>query len=436
MNLTGEVTEYLLDIGITEGLCTSVLREETLLRFSNDRMTVAVDLEVADLTIYIREAGARGTVTVDGKSWDETKLAIDFLVEELRRRGDGKNVALPRGPFLYESIPSPATVDAEEMVEMVLTAVDSAHSAGAVRSAGSMRSSIVHTELRSTAGVYAVAALPSVELSIRSFIEEGSSGHGLAVSPFIEEIDPVVTGEKAGHLASMSRAAVEFKGGRQDAILAPMVFANIMSQVGMMASAFYVDMGMSFLRDNLGKKLSSELLTLTDDPLRADSVGRRPFDEEGVPTRRNPIIRDGVLRGFLHNSLTASEHRTSTTANAGLIVPTPFSLVVNNGSGDLYTLADEMGKGLIVTNCWYLRYQNQALGEFSVIPRDAVLLVESGDIVGAVKELRITENMPSLLNRIEAIGDDRQWVRWWEVDVPVFSPSVWIKDLSLTRSHV
>ncbi len=434
MSLAHEVMETLLRLGVENGVVSSAREREVLLRFSNDRMTVADAVEGTTVSVFVRERGRKAGITLGETDASKVEAAVESMVAEMRRHGGGGSVPLPQGPFRYAAAAEEPPVDVEEMASMAAAAVEAARSAGATRSAGSFKASVTSLSMCTTAGAEGEALLPEAELSLRSFSPDGSSGHGLAVAADPRRIDAAAAGREAGGLARMSMGASEVKGGKRDAVLAPMVFADLAAEAGDMASAFYVDMGMSFLKDKEGKDVASPLLQLSDDPTIPGCIGTRPFDDEGSPTRRNEIIADGVLQGYLHNSETAHAHGVASTANAGLVAPRPFNLTVGAGKGGWEDLAAEMDRGLVVTNAWYLRYQNHAAGEFSVIPRDAVFVVEKGEVVGAAKGLRVSDTLSSLLSNIEALGGDRRWVRWWEVDVPTLSPSAWVRDVSFTRS--
>ena len=89
---------------------------------------------------------------------------------------------------------------------------------------------------------------------------------------------------------------------------------------------------------------------------------------------------------------------------------------------------------MIVTNVWYTRFQNYATGDFSTIPRDGLFLVENGKVSGAVKELRISDNLLNILKNAVAIGNKPEQVFGWEVEMPVITPAVLVKDIHFTKS--
>ena len=140
------------------------------------------------------------------------------------------------------------------------------------------------------------------------------------------------------------------------------------------------------------------------------------------------------MNTYLHNTSTAKKYDVRTTANAGLISPNPFNIVFNNGKLNKDEIISEIKKGLIVTNVWYTRFQNYATGDFSTIPRDGIFKVENGKITGSVKELRVSDNLLHILENVSLIGNKQDHVFGWEVELPVVTPPVLVKDINLTKS--
>ncbi len=185
----------------------------------------------------------------------------------------------------------------------------------------------------------------------------------------------------------------------------------------------------------MGSQIASDKFTLIDDPTVTDSFGARAFDDEGTPTKRNVIIDEGVLKTYLHNSTTAKKFGAETTGNAGLISPHPWNLIVESGKKSLEELLAEIDQGIYVTNDWYLRYQNYRKGDFSTIPRDGMFLVKNGEISTSIRELRISDNMPRILQSIQELSKSRSWIKWWEVPIPTLTPHALIEDLNFTKSR-
>lgn len=70
--------------------------------------------------------------------------------------------------------------------------------------------------------------------------------------------------------------------------------------------------------ESLGTQIASPLLSLSDDALHPDNVAITTFDGEGTPTRRVPLITEGVLSGFLHSAGTAKRFNTQPTGHANM----------------------------------------------------------------------------------------------------------------------
>jgi len=135
----------------------------------------------------------------------------------------------------------------------------------------------------------------------------------------------------------------------------------------------------------------------------------------------------------LHNTSTAKKYGVKTTANAGLVAPGPANVILESGKVSRDGLFKDVKKGLYITNIWYTRFQNYATGDFSTIPRDGMFLIENGQIAQSLKNLRINENMLHMLQNVSAIASDAKKMSSWEIDIPVTTPHVLIKDVRMTK---
>jgi len=96
-------------------------------------------------------------------------------------------------------------------------------------------------------------------------------------------------------------------------------------------------------------------------------------------------------------------------------------------------LASEGGTPAIyVTNCWYLRFTSQLDGVFSVIPRDGMFLIENGELTQPVRELRISDNMLTMLANVIAMENKSTQIHSWEVETPTFIPTVLVKEVNFS----
>jgi len=296
---------------------------------------------------------------------------------------------------------------------------------------GVLYSSMEKIKVHNSRGVVCEDRNSSSYLSIRVFTQE-SSGHAVSCSRTLRNIDEKV-GKEAGEIASMGKERKKIKEGRYDVILAPMAFANLISNFGMCASSFAVDAGYSFLKDKIGEKVGSENVTIYDSGIEKDGIFSRKFDDEGVATRRNVIMEKGIIKKYLHNGTTAMVHGTKTTGNAGIISPHPWNLIVEKGRNKVDDMMKEID-GLMITNVWYTRFHNYSTGDFSTVARDGAFLIKNGNVEYGVKGIRITDNLGKMLKNVEMLSKERKQIYWWEIEYPVFAPYAMVRDVSITTS--
>jgi PmbA protein len=424
--------------GVSDVVVTVAQSEGLMVRFSNNEITTVNALNDATASVFVNDNGRKAGASVADLSKKGLESAAKKVVEMAKRAPAASIYApLPQGPFSYDPRlleGGQASTDPKTLVTYVKEAIEAAQREGAQRVAGSLISDNGRFTLQTSNGAFGVMRKSAIELSLRAFGSEGASGHAVSVAGSEPDFRPAEAGAEAGRLAKMSREAGDGEPGEYDAVLGPLVFADLVNQVGRSASAFSVEAGMSFLADKVGKRVASESISILDDPTLVGTYGSTPFDAEGMPARRNVLIEAGVLKGFLHNSTTAKKFGTSTTANAGLVAPRPFNLVVEAGPRSLEEVIASVDKGIYVTNDWYLRYQNYQTGDFSTIPRDAMFMIENGKLSRPVKELRISDNLLRMFSSIKEVANGRSWVRWWEVEVPTLCPAALVEKVRFTKS--
>ena len=435
--LTKRAVSRALSLGATDAVAEVYVGRERRIKFVNNEIAVFEERFERSISVFAAIKERRAEVSIDGLNAKRVDEAVEQVVR-LAKLGEPADIyaPLPRGPFKYdEKLLRAQRIrgDPEKLTDAVEAAINAALAEGAERVSGTLIYSTGKTWLRTSGEAYGVAEDSSIEISLRALASGGGSGHFVSIAARREDFNPEEAGKMAGEYARLSRNPVEGEPGEYEVLLGPMTFANIIEEVGEAASAFHVDSGLSFLRDKLGREVASKILTLVDDPTIPGTYGASPFDDEGVPTRRNVIIENGILNTYLHNSTTAKKFNTETTANAGLIVPQPFNLVIEGGGESLEKLISDIDDGIYITNDWYLRYHNYQTGDFSTIPRDAILRIRKGGIDGALKNLRISDNMIKLLKNIRKLGEKKYWISWWEVETPVKAPHAVISSLNLTK---
>src|SRR2546426_509484 len=158
--------------------------------------------------------------------------------------------------------------------------------------------------------------------------QENPDYAGIAKRPF--DYARVRPDQKAGGIAAVAKFPKSVKPGRYTVVFDPLIFGSLTDQVGGRLNAWVVMAGLSPFGKKIGKRVASTEFTLSDDG-SAESIARKRFDAEGVPTRRNVLVNKGILKTYLHNTSTAKKFRTKTTGNAGLVFPDPHAIFVKPG---------------------------------------------------------------------------------------------------------
>ena len=164
----------------------------------------------------------------------------------------------------------------------------------------------------------------------------------------------------------------------------------------------------SFLVGQLGERVASERLTVVDDGQMPSGLGSRPFDGEGLPTRRTVVISNGVLESYLLNTYTARKLGLKSTGNAGRgLVGAPSveagNMYVEPGSHSPEEIVKSVNKGFYVTEVIGFGV-NIVTGDYS---RSASgMWIESGELTFPVQGVTIAGNLKEMLNAVEMIGND------------------------------
>ena len=171
--------------------------------------------------------------------------------------------------------------------------------------------------------------------------------------------------------------------------------------------------GASPLKDKLGEQVFDKKLSLWDDAIVAYGVGSYPFDDEGIPSQRLPLVANGVVANFLYDLQTAALAGTRSTGNGrragGFPSPAISSLILERGDVSFPAMVQDMKEGLIVEQVMGAEQGNILSGDFG----GNVLLgykVERGEIVGRVKDTMIAGNVYQVLKELLGVGREARWV--------------------------
>ena len=187
--------------------------------------------------------------------------------------------------------------------------------------------------------------------------------------------------------------------------------------------------------DKIGKNIATENFNLIDDPHYPEGIGSKPFDDEGVPTLPQYLIKSGVFTNTFSDSFYAFKEGKESTGNASRMgspmgrsaqsipYPLPHNLRIDGKGETKDEIIKNTKKGLLVGRLWYTYPVNPERGDFSCTARSGIRIIENGIIKKPGKSVRIVHNLPTLLQNISAIGKDTKNVMQWS-SLPCITPSI------------
>jgi PmbA protein len=251
-----------------------------------------------------------------------------------------------------------------------------------------------------------------------AFAGEGAdlmTGLGVELAREPAALDPEAIGAEAAERALALVGARQPESRRCPVVLDAFAAASFVGFIGSMLSAEAVQRGRSLFADREGDEIADAALVLTDDSTDPEGPSSAPFDGEGSPTRRTPLIGDGRLLSFLFDARTARKAGRATTGNAsrGSYRSPPSvgttNLMLEPGSHDLEGLFRAADEGLFVTDVAGLHSGvNPVSGTFSVGASGR--LIEGGEAGAPVRELTIASDLVSMLKAVREVGSQARWV--------------------------
>lgn len=268
--------------------------------------------------------------------------------------------------------------------------------------------------LASTAGAaaeYARTDCWCVVLALGERDGETQSGFSFRVARQLDELPWEETAAEAATRGARLLGAVKPGTERLPVVLDPWAAAAFFGVLARALSAEEVQKGRSLLAGLVGQQVASEALTVVDDGRLPDGPATAPFDDEGVPTGRTPILERGVLQGFLHNTATARREGTTSTGNAsrpgyrGTPGVSPTNLFLEPGPDGPEAILRRAGRAVYVQDVTGVHSgANPVSGEFSVGATG--LRVEGGALGEPLREMTIASTLPEVLRRVTAVGSD------------------------------
>lgn len=366
-----------------------------------------------------------GRRTATSYSSDFSPAGLTRLVEDVvamaRVTGEDPAAGLPDEAPPAEQLdlaifdPSPAALPAAQRIEQAQRA-EAAAFAASPEITNSQGASFSVDEsgvvLANTLGFLGAYRSSSVSLSVVPVAERDgqmqrdywyTAGRGLA-----DLLPPEQVGRIAAERTLRRLGAAQVPTCDVPVVFDPETAAELLGHVFGALSGYAVFRNASFLKDRLGEAVASPLLSIVDDGRRVRGLGSRPFDGEGLPTRRNVPLEAGVLRHFLCDSYSARKIGARPTGSARRGVAGGPAVGASNlcfeaGGTPAAEIVGTVDRGLYVTDLIGFGV-NLVTGDFS--QGAAGLWIEKGRFAQPVHEVTIAGNLKEMLKDVDAVGDD------------------------------
>ncbi len=277
---------------------------------------------------------------------------------------------------------------------------------------GEYSSSQAHLLYANSHGFLAQYRASSAQLAVVPIASDASGmqrDYWYSAARHLARLDtPAAIGQEAARRVLQRLGARQVTTQKVPVVFAPATAASLLGHLCAAVSGAAIYRGTSFLLDQLDSRIAPEHFTVYDDGTLPAALGSKPFDGEGLPTRRTTVVDQGMLRSYLLDTYTARKLGQRSTGNAARsagqapsVSPTNFYL--QPGPYTPEEIIASVPTGLYVTSLIGFGV-NQVTGDYS---RGASgLWIENGELAYPVEEITIAGNLRQMLADVELIGND------------------------------
>lgn len=383
-----------------------------LTRFAESRIHQNVARADGEARVRVVVDGDRvGTVATNQLTPDAVRTAAEQAREAAHVTPRDRGWPGLAGPSSYPdgSVVDERTASADPALRADVVARMLAELPRGVYGAGYAETSAGELAVTNTAGVRAYARSTRAGASV---LANGSDSTGYAqdAGARVGDLDPEQLGNRAADKVARGAHPREVPAGTYAVVLEPGAVVEAMEWLGWTAfGGKAVHEGRSPLSGHLGEQVCSPLVTIVDDATSPLLPGV-PFDFEGTPKRRLPLIERGVAVGVAHDRASAALAGADGSTGNALPAPNsegglPMHLLMEPGEATSDELVAGLERGLYVTRFHYTNLVHPVTSTITGMTRDGTFLVTDGHLVGGVRNLRFTQSVLGALSTVEAVGD-------------------------------
>jgi len=293
---------------------------------------------------------------------------------------------------------------------------------GGCIASGAFRTATHELAVANSNGLFAYQPVTEADLTTVVMTED-SSGYASGASLRVSDVDVVALGEEAIDKALRSRNPQQLEPGVYPVVLEPYAAHDLLATLSVAAGANFIQEGRSWMSGRQGEQLLSPLISIWDGGLDPNNWPL-PFDFEGVPRQRVDIVRDGVVADAVYDRRRAAKAGKASSGhalpatnpfsgwfNSARLGPVPLHACMGAGDSTIEEMVAGTERGLYVTRFWYTRTVHPREAVVTGMTRDGAFLIEDGELVTPVHNLRFTQSYVEALAGTERVG--RELCRTW-----------------------
>jgi PmbA protein len=273
----------------------------------------------------------------------------------------------------------------------------------------------------------------SCSLSLAAVAEgEGQTqvGAEFLTRRFYNELNMEQVVKIAGWRAVSILGAKPVKTSKADIIFDSLVGCEFLGLIAGGLCADSIQRGKSLFKNKLHKQIASPLVNIQDNGTLSGGSSTSVFDDEGVPSQKTVLVKNGILEGYLYDTYTAGKDKVKSTGNAnrGSFKGTPgvgiSNFFIEKGKTSREALIGQTKDGFYVMEVMGMHMADPISGDFSV--GASGLWIKNGQLGQPVQGVTIAGNIIELLNSIDGVGDDLKFYG------SVGSPTLRIRDIMVS----
>jgi predicted Zn-dependent protease len=274
-----------------------------------------------------------------------------------------------------------------------------------VNGSGTLSTTTTLQAIGNSEGLRAANRTTEADFSFTARSEDGSSWNNRTAWT-IEQLPIEAITEEAIQKAIASRQPRPIEPGDYTVIFEPAAMSSLLPWIIWNLDARAADEGRSFMSrtDEQGKSLGNRVREAMFSPLV--QVHRNPahpllqsntFFGDGLSNNYLEIIKDGIPQNLSYSRYWAQQQQQQPTGSF-------YPIVMTGSQQNVSDLIAQTEKGILVSRAWYVRYVNPKTLEVTGMTRDGTFLIENGQLVYPIKNLRFNQSLPEMLANLEAIS--------------------------------